>query len=68
MDFVPVQEPPSELDTLLNPDNPVFGFATKQWVEVPTYLTPASEETDLFYRLLANADAFKQHGSPIAWY
>ena len=67
MVFTPVLSTPSELDSFLDPDDPVYGFATETWVEPRTYVHPAGEESDIAYQRTANADAFKQHGSPVAW-
>ena len=67
MVFTPVLSTPSELDSYLDPDNHVYGFATETWVEPPIYVPPSGEESDISYQRKANADAFKQHGSPVAW-
>jgi hypothetical protein len=68
MGFTPVLATPSELDSFLDPDDPVYGFAIDQWAETPNYVAPQGEKPDVLYQRTANADAFKQHGSPVAWH
>ena len=57
-----------DLDVFLDPDNPTYGFATDSWVETPGFISLETENnTERLYRRQAHADAFKQHGSPVAW-
>jgi hypothetical protein len=68
MVFESVLATPSEIDTLLDPDSPDFGFAIDSWVESPPYVAAEGEENELKYRRLAHANTYKQTGSPVAWY
>ena len=68
MVFEPALSTPDELDAYLDPDNPEYGFATDSWTETPLFVATEGMEPDISSRRLANADAFKQHGSKVAWH
>lgn len=68
MVFEPVLLTPSELDPLLDPDHPDYGFAIDHWVDPPPYVAPDGVDIEVISRRLANANAFQQAGSPVAWY
>jgi hypothetical protein len=68
MVFEPVLSTPSEIDTLLDPDSPEFGFAIDHWAESPPYVATDGEEKEIFYRRMANANTYKQNGSFVAWH
>ena len=68
MVFTPVLEPTSEIDVLLDPDNPAYGFAIDHWVETPSYVASEKDEPEKACRRLANAATFKQNGTTVAWY
>ena len=67
MVFEPALSTPDELDAYLDPDNPEYGFATESWTETPLFVAIEGTEPDILSRRLANADAFKQHGSKVVW-
>jgi hypothetical protein len=68
MVFAPVLTSPSEYDLYLDPDHSVYGFAIDHWIDQPPFIASTTDVPEKVYHRQAKANAFQQHGSPVAWH